>query len=98
MIVDFERNDLGRVCKIGSVHVEKWLQIEEYSTVLHLVSTVKGELLDDVDIIDCIKATFPEGSITGAPKIRSMETIDELKPVKRNIYTGSIGYMDFNGN
>jgi len=54
--------------------------------------------LDDVDIIDCIKATFPEGSITGAPKIRSMETIDELKPVKRNIYTGSIGYMDFNGN
>lgn len=98
MIVDLERNDLGRVCKIGSVHVEKLLQIEEYSTVLHLVSTVKGELLDDVDIIDCIKATFPGGSITGAPKIRSMEIIDELEPVKRNIYTGSIGYMDFNGN
>jgi len=98
MIVDLERNDLGRVCRIGSVHVEKMLEIEEYSTVLHLVSTVKGELLDDVDMIDCIKATFPGGSITGAPKIRSMEIIDELEPVKRNIYTGSIGYMDFNGN
>ena len=98
MIVDLERNDLGKVCKIGTVQVDKLMEIEEYATVIHLVSTIKGELRDDVDIMDCIRAAFPGGSITGAPKIRSMEIIDELEPVKRHIYTGSIGYIGFNGN
>lgn len=98
MIADLERNDLGRICKIGTVQVENLIEIEEYATVFHLVSTIKGELKDDVDVMDCIEATFPGGSITGAPKIRAMEIIDELEPVKRNIYTGAIGYIGFNGD
>jgi len=97
MIVDLERNDLGRVCKIGTVKVENLIELEEYSTVFHQVSTIKGELKEDADVVDCIKAAFPGGSITGAPKIRAMEIIDELEPVNRNIYTGSIGYIGFNG-
>jgi len=98
MIVDLERNDLGKVCKIGTVEVEQLLKLEKYATVLHLVSEVKGTLKDDVDVIDCIRGAFPGGSITGAPKVRAMEIIDELEPIKRGVYTGSIGYIDFNGN
>ena len=98
MIVDLERNDLGRVSQTGTVKVTELFCLEEYSTVYHLVSTVVGKLKDDYDVIDCIKATFPGGSITGAPKIRSMEIIDELEPTQRNIYTGSIGYIGLNGN
>lgn len=89
--------DLGRVCKIGSVKVDRLFQLEKYSTVFHLVSTVTGELRDGMDVIDLIKASFPGGSITGAPKIRAMEIIDELEPCRRNIYTGAIGYMGFDG-
>lgn len=98
MIVDLERNDLGKISKSGTVKVPELFKLEEYETVFHLVSTVVGELKDEVDVIDCIKATFPGGSITGAPKIRSMEIIDELEPTQRNIYTGSIGYIGFNGD
>lgn len=98
MIVDLERNDIGRVCKLGSVAVEKLFEIEEYANVFHLVSTIKGELRDDIDAVDCIKAAFPGGSITGAPKIRAMEIIEELEPTKRHVYTGSIGYIGFDGN
>lgn len=98
MIVDLERNDLGRVSQTGTVKVTELFCLEEYATVYHLVSTVVGKLKDGYDVIDCIKATFPGGSITGAPKIRSMEIIDELEPTQRNIYTGSIGYIGFNGN
>ncbi|MDI6641335.1 MAG: aminodeoxychorismate synthase component I [Elusimicrobiota bacterium] len=96
MITDLERNDLGRVCKYGSVKVEKLYELEKYATVFHLVSTITGELKKDKDHIDCLCACFPGGSITGAPKIRAMEIIDELEQVKRNVYCGSIGYFGFN--
>lgn len=98
MIVDLERNDLGKVSKTGTVKVDNLFSLEEYPTVFHLVSTIHGEIKSECDVIDCIKATFPGGSITGAPKIRAMEIIDELEPTQRNIYTGSIGYVGFNGN
>ena len=98
MIVDLERNDIGRISKIGTVKVPELFVIEPYANVNHLVATVVGELEDDKDCVDAIKATFPGGSITGAPKIRSMEIIDELEPTQRNVYTGSIGYIGFNGD
>ncbi|MEI8199931.1 MAG: aminodeoxychorismate synthase component I [Eubacteriales bacterium] len=97
MIIDLERNDLGKICKMGSVEVTELVKIEAYATVFHLVSTIRGELADGLDVTDCIRATFPGGSISGVPKIRAMEIIDELEPVKRNIYTGAIGYMGFDG-
>ena len=98
MIVDLERNDIGRISKIGSVKVPELFVIEPYANVNHLVATVVGELDDNKDCIDIIKSTFPGGSITGAPKIRAMEIIDELEPTQRNVYTGSIGYIGFNGD
>lgn len=98
MIVDLERNDLSKVCKPYSVKVTELFKLEEYSTVFHLVSTVIGELKDEHTAVDCIKACFPGGSITGAPKVRSMEVIEELEPTRRNIYTGCIGYLGFDGN
>lgn len=98
MIVDLERNDLGRVCKPGSVVVTELFVLESYATVHHLVATVLGRLAKDKDLIDLLKASFPGGSITGAPKIRSMEIIEELEPTRRNIYTGAIGYLGFDGN
>ena len=98
MIVDLERNDLSKVCKPNSVKVNSLFELEEYSTVYHLSSTIEGELKDEFNSIDCIKACFPGGSITGAPKIRSMEIIEELEPTMRSIYTGCIGYLGFEGN
>lgn len=98
MVVDLERNDLSKVCKINSVKVTEIFKLEEYSTVFHLVSTIIGELKGAVSPIQCIKACFPGGSITGTPKIRSMEIIEELEPVRRNIYTGALGYLGFDGN
>ncbi|MBW9149393.1 aminodeoxychorismate synthase component I [Clostridium sp. CM028] len=98
MVVDLERNDLSKVCKPSSVKVTELFKLEEYSTVFHLVSTVVGELKEPVSSLECIKACFPGGSITGAPKIRSMEIIEELEPVRRNIYTGALGYLGFDGN
>ena len=98
MIVDLERNDIGRISKTGSVKVPELFVIEPYANVNHLVATVVGELEDDKDSIDAIKATFPGGSITGAPKIRSMEIIDELEPTKRNLFYGSVGYIGFDGD
>jgi len=97
MIVDVERNDLGRVCEFGSIRVPDLMVVESYSTVHHLVSTVVGKLRPDIGLIDLIQASFPGGSITGAPKIRAMEIIEELEPCRRNVYTGSIGYISTNG-
>jgi len=97
MIVDLMRNDLGRVCQPGSVKVQAFPELETYASVHHLVSTITGELTEGKDVVDVLKATFPGGSVTGAPKIRAMEIIDELEPVERGIYTGSIGYLGFNG-
>ena len=98
MIVDLLRNDLGRACKIGSVKVPRLFDIESYTTVHHLVSTVSGILSPEQDAIDLLEACFPGGSITGAPKIRAMEIIESLEPHRRGIYCGSVGYIDFNGN
>lgn len=98
MITDLERNDLGRVCDYGSIKVVEEKVLETYPTVHHLVSTVIGKLHERYDIIDLLRATFPGGSITGAPKIRAMQIIDELEPCQRSVYTGSIGYIGFNGN
>lgn len=95
MIVDLLRNDLGKVCRAGSVRVSQHKRLETYENVFHLVSLVNGERDDDKDAVDVIEATFPGGSITGCPKIRAMEVIDELEPVRRHIYTGSIGYLSF---
>lgn len=98
MIVDMERNDLGRVCRPGSVRVPELYRLEEYATVFHLVSTVEGELAPGKDVVDLLAAAFPGGSISGAPKVRAMEIIEELEPVRRGIYTGAIGYLGFDGN
>lgn len=98
MIIDLERNDLGRVCKFGTVKVTEKKVLETYPTVHHLVATVEGDLHERYDIIDLLMATFPGGSITGAPKIRAMQIIDELEPSQRSVYTGAIGYIGFNGN
>ena len=98
MIVDLERNDLSKVCKPKSVKVTELFKLEEYETVFHLVATIEGRLRENVSSVKCIRECFPGGSITGAPKIRAMEIIEELEKLKRNIYTGSIGYFDLRGN
>lgn len=98
MIVDLERNDLSKVCKASSVKVTDLFKIEEYATVFHLVSEIEGELEEGVSSVKCIRECYPGGSITGAPKIRAMEIIEELEGLKRNIYTGCIGYFDLRGN
>ena len=97
MIIDLERNDIGRVCSYGTVKVTQKQVLEAYPTVYHLVGTIVGDIHPRFGLVDLIKACFPGGSITGAPKIRSMQIIDELEPTKRSVYTGAIGYIDFGG-
>ena len=98
MLVDLERNDMGRVAEYGSVSVDELMAIEDYSHVKHIVSNVRGTLRKGLDGVDVLKAFFPGGTITGAPKVRCMEIIDELEPVARGPYTGSLGYLSFSGN
>lgn len=98
MIVDLERNDLSKVCEKNTVKVTELFTLETYATVFHLVSEITGKLKEDITSIKCMRECFPGGSITGTPKIRSMEVIEEVEGIRRNIYTGSIGYFDFRGN
>ncbi|HEX2956120.1 MAG TPA: anthranilate synthase component I [Chitinispirillaceae bacterium] len=98
MLVDLGRNDIGRVSEYGSVRVENMMHIEKYSHVMHIVSNVKGTLRSDKDMFDALYSCFPAGTLSGAPKIRAMEIIDELEPVKRGLYGGTLGYFDFKGN
>jgi anthranilate synthase component 1 len=98
MLVDLARNDLGRVSAPGTVRVEELMTIERYSHVMHIVSNVRGELAPGRSAFDALKASFPAGTVSGAPKIRAMEIIDELEPTRRGVYAGAVGYFDFSGN
>jgi len=98
MLIDLGRNDVGRVAKTGSVKVTDKMVIERYSHVMHIVSNVVGELNEGLDAIDVLRATFPAGTVSGAPKVRAMEIIDELEPVKRGVYAGAVGYLSWSGN
>ncbi|MBX7216422.1 MAG: anthranilate synthase component I family protein [Candidatus Kapabacteria bacterium] len=98
MLVDLERNDIGRVARYGTVQVNELMTVEKYSHVIHIVSNVCGELREGMDTLDALRACFPGGTITGAPKVRSMEIIEELEPTRRGIYTGSIGWLGWNGD
>jgi len=98
MLIDLGRNDAGRVSEIGSVELTDKMIVERYSHVMHIVSNVTGKLKDKLSTMDVLRATFPAGTVSGAPKIRAMEIIDELEPVKRGIYSGAVGYLSWNGN
>ncbi len=98
MLVDLGRNDLGRVCKYGSVKVTDLMRIERYSHVMHLVSSVEGELREDLDCYHALEACLPAGTVSGAPKVRAMEIIEDLEPCRRGVYGGAVGYVDFSGN
>ncbi|MFM8312567.1 MAG: anthranilate synthase component I [Ilumatobacteraceae bacterium] len=98
MLVDLARNDVGRVARFGSVHVDQLMSLERYSHVMHLTSQVSGELVEGLTPIDVLRATLPAGTVSGAPKVRAMEIIDELEPSKRGPYAGVVGYVDFSGN
>ena len=98
MITDLERNDLGRICQPGSIKVKERRKIEAFATVFHAISTIEGKIKAGLDFVDCLKAVFPGGSITGAPKISAMNIINSLEPTARGIYTGSIGWLDLRGN
>jgi anthranilate synthase component 1 len=98
MLVDLGRNDLGRVCKAGTVKTEEFMEVERYSHVMHMVSSVVGELNEGVDATDALRAVFPAGTVSGAPKVRAMEIIDELEPTRRGPYAGAIGYLSYSGD
>jgi anthranilate synthase component 1 len=98
MLVDLARNDLGRISKYGTVHVPEFMKVHQYSHVQHIVSQVVGNLKDDLQSYDALRAVFPAGTVSGAPKVRAMEIIDELEPSRRGPYAGAVGYFSYNGN
>jgi anthranilate synthase component I len=98
MLVDLGRNDLGRICKFGSVTVTDLMRIEKYSHVMHLVSSVEGRLKEGLDAFHALQSCLPAGTVSGAPKVRAMEIIEELEPCRRGVYGGAVGYIDFSGN
>ena len=98
MLVDLGRNDVGRIAEIGSVDLTAKMEVERYSHVMHIESNVVGTLREDLDAIDVLRATFPAGTVSGAPKVRAMEIIEELEPDRRGIYSGAVGYIGWNGN
>jgi anthranilate synthase component 1 len=98
MLVDLGRNDVGRVSEFGSVKVKELMVVERYSHVMHMVSSLEGKLRDGLNAIDAFRACFPAGTLSGAPKIRAMEIIEELEPARRGVYGGSVLYADFSGN
>jgi anthranilate synthase component 1 len=98
MLVDLARNDIGRIAKFGSVHVPEFMQVHRYSHVQHIVSQVVGDLRDDMASFDALRAVFPAGTVSGAPKVRAMEIIEELEPARRGPYAGAVGYFSYNGN
>ena len=98
MLLDLGRNDVGRVSKIGSINVTQQYEIENYSHVMHIVSNVEGKIQDGLTAIDALKAGFPAGTVSGAPKVRAMEIIDELEKSRRGIYSGAVGYFSANGS
>ena len=98
MLVDLGRNDLGMISKFGTVEVEKYMSVEKYSHVMHIASTIRGQIRDDKDAFDAIEAILPAGTLSGAPKIRALQIINELENNKRGVYGGAVGYIDFTGN
>ena len=98
MLIDLGRNDVGRIAKTGKVVVTEKMVVERYSHVMHITSSVKGTVREGVSAMDVLRATLPAGTLSGAPKIRAMEIIDELEPVKRGVYGGAVGYLGWNGN
>jgi anthranilate synthase component 1 len=97
MLVDLGRNDLGRVCEYGSVEVETFMAVETYSHLMHIVSSVSGTLRSEIGPMDALRAILPAGTLSGAPKVRAMQIIDELEPVKRGAYGGAVGYLSYTG-
>jgi anthranilate synthase component 1 len=98
MLIDLGRNDVGRVAAVGTVRVTEKMVVERYSHVMHIVSNIEGRIAPGLDALDVLKACFPAGTVTGAPKVRAMQIIDELEPVKRGVYSGAVGYLGFNGD
>ncbi len=98
MLVDLARNDIGRVCEFGSIHVPEFMFIERYSHVMHIVSQVEGQIAPDKNAFDLMRATFPAGTVSGAPKVRAMQIIAEKEPVQRGFYAGALGYFGYDGN
>ena len=98
MLVDLARNDVGKISKFGSVHVAEFMKVHQYSHVQHIVSQVVGELKENLQCYDALRAVFPAGTVSGAPKVRAMEIIDELEPTRRGPYAGAVGYFSYNGN
>jgi len=98
MLIDLCRNDIGRVCEFGSIETNEYMTVERYSQVMHLVSNVRGRARPGLSALDIVRACFPAGTVSGAPKVRAMEIIEDLEPVRRGVYAGAVGHFDYHGN